>query len=84
MQQPYLLRGSRCLAAEDKKSASVSVNKGKFGAVLDFDNVWPCSFINTRATVLPPRRPLEAKLFARVKRFLAIQTVGLVRDTGDK
>ena len=84
MQQPYLPRGSRCLAAGDKKSASVSVNNGKCGALLGFDNVWPCSFINTGAKVLPPRRSLEAKLSARVKRFLAIQTVGLVYDTGDK
>ena len=84
MQQPYLPRGPQCLAAGDKRPAFVSVNRGKCGAPLDFDKVWPCSFINTGGNILPPRRSLEAKLSASVKRFLAILSVGLVCDTGDK
>ena len=84
MQQPYVPRGSRCLADGDKRSAAVSVNKGKCGAVLDFDKVWQFSFINIQNKVLPPRRSLGEKLSARVKRFLAIQMVGLAYDTGDK
>ena len=84
MQQPYLPRGPQCLAAGDKRPAFVSVNRGKCGAPLDFDKVWPCSFINTGGNILPPRRSLEAKLSARAKRFLAIQMVGLACDTGDK
>ena len=84
MQQPYLPRGSRDLTAGDKRSASVSVNKGKCGAPLDFDKVWQFPSINTGAKVLPPRRSLEAKLSARAKRLLALQMVGLACDTGDK
>ena len=84
MQQPYLPRGPQCLAAGDKRPAFVSVNRGKCGAPLDFDKVWPCSFINTGGNILPPRRSLEAKLSARAKRFLALQMVGLACDTGDK
>ncbi len=84
MQQPYLPRGPQCLAAGDEKSASVSIIKSKCGAPFDFDKVWPCPFTNTEGKILPPRRSLEAKLSASVKRFLAILSVGLVYDTGDK
>ena len=84
MQQPYLLRSPQCLVSGDEKSASVSIIKSKCGTPLDFDKVWPCPFTNTGGKILLPQRSLEAKLSASVKRFLAIQIVGLVYDTGVK
>ena len=84
MQQPYVICGSWCFADGDKKPAAVAVNRGRCEAVLNFNKVWPRSFIDIENIVRPPRRSLGEKLSAWVKRFLAIQLVGLVYDTGDK
>ena len=84
MQQPYVICGSWCFTDGDKKPAAVAVNRGRCGAVLNFNKAWPCSFIDIQNIVLPPRRSLGEKLSAWVKRFLAIQLVGLVYDTEDK
>ena len=84
MQQPYLPRGPQCLAAGDKRPASVSVNKGIRVAVVVFDKACAYSSIDTGAKIQPLRRSLGDKFSSRVKRSITIEPVSFIDDTRDK
>lgn len=84
MQQPYVISGSWCLSDGDIKLAALAINRRGCWTVLKFNKAWPCLFIDIQNTVLPPSRSLGERVSAWMKRFLAIQLVGLAYYTGDK
>ena len=84
MQRPHVISGSWCFADGDTKLAAIAVNRGECGTVLNFNQAWPCLFIDIQNTFMPARRSLGEIVSAWMKRLLAIQLVGLVYYTGGK